>query len=183
MLVSLTIYIIIIKVFLVLFCTFLLLYFLNLTLRSNKNSFKLAAGQLGKKLKRKLFVENSIKRLENPHAINVLFMTRHYKWYRFECHEVGHKILEIFRGSKWFKCIYMLISRKWKWKGILTWPFPYKPIIARIFFRAHISSGCYLTLHFVKENCRSFISRSITFSNHYANHYAPMWNSRPQLNS
>ena len=116
------IYIIIIKVFLVLFCTFLLLYSLNFSLRSNKNSFKLAACQLGKKLKRKLFVwffffffwrerklfvENSIKRLENPHAINVLVMTRHYKWYRFECQEVGHMILEIFNGSKWFKCICM----------------------------------------------------------------------------
>ena len=125
---------------------------------------------------RKLFVENSIKRLENPHAINVLVMTRHYKWYRFECQEVGHMILEIFNGSKWFKCIcmetlkmiiYMLISRKWK--GISTWP--YKPIITRIFFGAHISSGCYLTHHFVKENCRSFISRSKTFSKNDA----PFW--------
>ena len=79
-------------------------------------------------------------------------------------------ILEIFKGSKWFKCIcmetlkmiiYMLLSRKWK--GILTWPFPYKPIITRIFFRAHISSGCYLIHHFVKENCCSFISRPKTF--------------------
>ena len=63
--------------------------------------------------------------------------------------------------------IYMLISRKWK--GISTWP--YKPIITRIFFGAHISSGCYLTHHFVKENCRSFISRSKTFSKNDA----PFW--------